>query len=101
MKKSDKSTDKGLSNFHIKKLKEKIDEYADKCLMNKTLPDHFHNIGTRLGVSNHHTKTLRDVHISNTSYVTVTHLNTDKKVFRVDPMTQTKVGAPAKEKNSK
>lgn len=68
--------------------------------MKKTMPDHVHNIGSRLGVSNHHTKTLREIHISNTSYISVSTLNT-KKVFRVDPVTRIKVGAPASHKNSK
>ena len=65
-------------------------EQKDKRHLNKKLPVYFHNIGTRLGVTNHHAKTLRDIHVSNT-----------EQVFRVDPTTQNKIDAPRTEKKSK
>lgn len=76
-------------------------EQKDKRHLNKKLPVYFHNIGTRLGVTNHHAKTLRDIHVSNTEYVNKNMMNSSKQVFRVDPTTQNKIDAPRTEKKSK
>jgi hypothetical protein len=50
----------------------------DRRHLNKKLPVYFHNVGSRLGVTNHHAKTLRDIHVSNTEYVNKSTMNTQK-----------------------
>jgi len=72
----------------------------DKRLMNIKLPVYFHNMGTRISVDHHHSKTLRNIHISKTDYVSPSSINTGREEFRVDPMTGRKVGAPRSTKNT-
>lgn len=65
----------------------------DKRIMNNKLPVYFHNMGTRLGVVHHHSKTLRNIHITKTEYVVPSSINTGRQEFRVDPVTRRKIGA--------
>lgn len=57
-------------------------------------------MGTRLGVDHHHSKTLRNINITNTDYVVPSSINTGRTEFRVDPVTRRKVGAPKSTKNT-
>ena len=70
----------------------KVNGGSDAMMMGKTLPSYFHNIGSRMAVSNHNQKTLRVNSVPKTSYVNKSTMLTLKKEFRVDPATRMRVG---------
>lgn len=69
--------------------------------MTKTLPGYFHNIGTRLAINNMNQKTLRVNQVSKTSYLAIPDgLAQTRKEFRVDPVTQIRIGATSQPNNT-
>ena len=77
----------GMSKHLEREADRKNVQDKDTLRMNKNLPLYFHNIGTRMGVTHAHGKTLRDNHITETKYMNDSTLNTTKKEFRIDPNT--------------